>query len=303
MRSKSSLTFSCRQAGFAGFRPLRVRGHFVAGSKSWRRVIAAVVLGIGLGGGIAVAQPRPAPRPKKVKVDVAAQKAALLGGDVDKGTVAAVELGKSDDAAAHGALLEGLATGLHPDTAAAALTSLASSPRPGDVTTLGRYVRARNVAVRAAAVRALGGHADAGEKILAALRDQEESVRAAAAEAVVARKPKGAAEPLLALLDKGEVPAAKALAALADAELARVVAEHLGTAPDGVLAQCLGGILVRPDFGPEPARVQVVRALAKLAGPEAITALGDYVDATPATPVKQSRREAEAALKEKLGGE
>lgn len=231
------------------------------------------------------------------------QRSALLGADVGKGTAAAVELGKSDDAAAHAALLDGLSTGLHPDTAIAALASLGVAPRPGDLTTLVRYVRSRTTAVRAAAVRALGSQTEAGPLMLVALRDLEESVRAAAAEAVVARKPKGAVEPLLALLDKGEAPAAKALAALADAELARVVAEHLGVAPDGVLAQCLGGILVRPDFGPEAARVQVVRALAKLAGPEAITALGDYVDATPATPVKQSRREAEAALKEKLGGE
>ena len=257
-------------------------------------------LAIGLAS-TAAAQPR-GPKPKKVKVDVAAQKAALFGADADKGKAAAVELGKTDDGAAHAALLDGLGTGLHPDVAAAALTSLGAAPRPGDVTTLGRYVRARNTAVRTAAVRALGGHTDAGPLILAALRDHEEPVRAAAAEAVVARKSKGASEPLLALLDKGEIPAAKALAAIADADLARVIGEHIGTAPDGALAQCLGGILVRPDFANEAAKVQVVRALAKLAGPEAITALGDYVDATPATPVKQSRREAEAALKEKLGG-
>lgn len=252
----------------------------------------------------AAAQPRGgAPKPKKVKVDVAAQKAALMSGDADKGKAAAAELGKTDDAAAHGVLLSALGTGLHPDAAAVALSSLAAAPRPGDLTTLARYVRARNPSVRAAAVRALGGHTDAGALILAALHDQEEPVRAAAAEAIVARKPKGAAEPLLALLDKGEAPAAKALAALADADLARVIGEHLGTAPDGVLATCLGAILVRPDFANEAAKVQVVRTIAKLAGPEAITALGDYVDATPATPVKQSRREAEAALKEKLGGE
>jgi HEAT repeat protein len=250
----------------------------------------------------AAAQPRGA-KPKKVKVDVAAQKAALVGGDAEKGKAAAVELGKTDDKAAHAVLLEALDTGLHPEVAVAALTSLGAAPNPGDMSPLGRYVRARNTAVRTAAVRSLGGHTDAGALILAALRDQEEAVRAAAAEAVVARKPKGAAEPLLALLDKGEVPAAKALAAIADADLARVIGEHLGTAPDGALAVALGAILVRPDFGNEAAKTQVVRTLAKLAGPEAITALGDYVDATPATPVKQSRREAEAALKEKLGGD
>ncbi len=269
--------------------------------KRSRLATLAVALAIGWVG-TAAAQPRGA-KPKKGKVDVAAQKAAFLGADVDKGKAAAIELGKTDDAAAHALLLDGLGTGLHPDVAEVALTSLAAAPRPGDLTTLGRYVRARNTAVRTAAVRALGGQTDAGPMILEALRDQQATVRAAAAEAVVARKPKGAAEPLLALLDKGELPAAKALAAIADADLARVIGERIGTAPDSALAVSLGDILVRPDFANEAAKVQVVRTLAKLAGPEAITALGDYVDATPATPVKQSRREAEAALKEKLGGD
>jgi HEAT repeat protein len=252
-------------------------------------------------------KPAPGPKPgkpgKKVKVDVVAQTAALHGADAEKAKAAAVELGKTDDAGAHAALLDVLATGVHPDVAAAALASLGTAPKPSDLTTLSRYVRARNPEVRAAAVRALGAQTESGALILAALHDQDAAVRAAAAEAVVARKPKGATESLLALLDKGELPAAKALSTSADADLARVIAEHLGTAPDGVLAQCLGAILVRPDFGPEAAKLQVVRALTKLAGPEAITALGDYVDATPATPPKQSRREAEAALKQKLGGD
>ncbi|MCL4227791.1 MAG: HEAT repeat domain-containing protein [Myxococcales bacterium] len=282
---------------------------------SLRRARRAFALVVGLSlaapwslapGGVpeASAQPRPAPRGAKVKkgkVDVAAQRAALLAGDVERAAAAAAELGKTDDPAAHAALLEGLGTGLHPEVAVAALAALGAAPRPGDLTTLTRYLRARPPAVRAAAVRALGAHADAGALILTALRDQAEPVRAAAAEAVVARRPRGAAEPLVALLDKGELPAARALAAIADAELARVVAERIGTAPDGVLAQCLGQILVRPDFGPDPARVQVVLALAKLAGPEAITALGDYIDATPATPPRASRREAENVLKQKLG--
>lgn len=251
----------------------------------------------------AAAQPSTGRSAKKPKVNVPAQAALLHGGDVDKAKAAAAELGKTDDAAAHDALLDGLATGLHPDVATVALGALGAAPQPTDLTTLSRYVRARSPEVRTAAVRALGAQPEGAAMIVAALRDQEASVRAAAAEAVVARKLKNATEPLLALLDKGELPAAKALSMYADADLARIIAEHLGTAPDGVLAQCLGAILVRPDFGPEGAKLQVVRALTKLAGPEAITALGDYVDATPATPPKQSRREAEAALKQKLGGD
>ncbi|HVK78272.1 MAG TPA: hypothetical protein VM734_33435 [Kofleriaceae bacterium] len=259
---------------------------------------------------VASAQPasRPAPgrvappaKPKKVDVDKA--RAALLGADAAKAAQAATELGGSKDAAAHAALLDALATGLHPDVAAAALAALAAAPAKDDVATVRPYARHRNGRVRAAAVRALAAHDGTGADVLAALRDQDVDVRAAAAEAAARGKVKGATEPLLALFDKGELAAGLALGSVADADLARVIAEHLGTPPDGVMAQTLGVILKRPEFGPEPARVQVVRTLAKLAGPEAITVLGDYVDATPAKPPRQSRREAEVALKQKLGGE
>lgn len=280
---------------------------------SLRSNIARLVVALSLAAAAtAAAQPRPRPAapgrpapkpPKKVKIDVAVQAAALASADVEKAAAAAAELGKTEEAAAHDALLGALALGLHPQVSAVALTSLGAAPQPGDLTTLGRYVKYRDPAVRTAAVRALGAHPDGGAMIVAALHDQEASVRTAAAEAVVARKPKGATEPLLALLDKGELSAAKALATYADADLARVIAEHLGTAPDAVLAQCLGTILVRPDFGPEAAKLQVVRTLAKLAGPEAVAALSNYVESTPATPPKQSRREAEAELKQKLGGD
>lgn len=282
---------------------------------SLRSNIARLVVALSLAGAAtAVAQPksrgatapgagRPAPKVKKAKIDVAAQAAALAAADAEKAAAAAAELGKTEEPAAHDALLGALALGLHPQVSAVALTSLGAAPQPGDLTTLGRYVKYRDPAVRTAAVRALGAHPEGGAMIVAALHDQEATVRAAAAEAVVARKPQGATEPLLALLDKGELSAARALATYADADLARVIAEHLGTAPDAVLAQCLGTILVRPDFGPEAAKLQVVRALAKLAGPEAVTALSNYVESTPATPPKQSRREAEAELKQKLGGD
>ncbi|KAB2887676.1 MAG: hypothetical protein F9K40_21170 [Kofleriaceae bacterium] len=86
----------------------------------------AFALVIGAFAATAAAQPRGPKKPKKVKVDVAALKVAFLGGDAEKSKAAAVELGKTDDAAAHAVLLDGLGTGLHPDVAAAALTSLAA---------------------------------------------------------------------------------------------------------------------------------------------------------------------------------
>ena len=263
----------------------------------------------------AAAQPAPRPAPgarppaarpvrpgKAGKVDVAATAVALQSGEVAVGTRAAIALGTVTDAAAHGALLDGLVTGLHPEVAVAALDGLAKAPTEADVPTVLAYARHRNPAVRAAAIRALTRYTSppAAARSLAALRDHDASVRGAAAAAAGTRRDRAAIPALLALLDKGETPAALALGALADAELARVVAEHLGAAPDPTLAKSLGAMLVRKEFGPEPARLEVVRTLAKMDGTQVIAALSDYVDATPATPVVQSRREAEAALKLKL---
>jgi hypothetical protein len=262
---------------------------------SWRLMFVALVAMPA----VAAAQPH---KPAK-KVDVDKARAALLGTDPARAAQAATELGAAKVAAADAALLDALASGVHPDVAAAALAAVAANPGKDDPATLLPYAHHRSPAVRAAAVGALASQPGAAAEVLAALHDQDATVRAAAAETIAKVRVKGATEPLLALLDKGELSAGLALGALADADLARVTAEHLGTAPDAVLAQSLGVMLKRADFGPEPAKIQVVVALSKLAGPEAIAALTDYVDKTPAKPPLQSRREAEAALKTMLGSE
>ena len=136
--------------------------------------------------------------------------------------------------------------------------------------------------------------------VLAGLRDPEPAVRAAAAGVARDRRLTEAIEPMVALLGRGDDAAGQALAALADVELARVLAEKVGSVPDPVLARCLGAVLARPDFGPDEARVQVVIALAKVPGPEAIEQLSTYVAA--ATKSAESRRQAEAAIEQRLGG-
>jgi hypothetical protein len=110
-----------------------------------------------------------------------------------------------------------------------------------------------------------------------------------------------AIEPLFLLLAKGEEPAAKALAALADADLAAKIADHLGKVPDATLAISLGTILKRAEF-PETAKVEIVRALAKIQDPSALSMLTDYIDATPKTPPRTSRQEAVLVVEARLGG-
>ncbi len=281
----------------------------------WSSLLAA---GLVAGGGAAVAQPakagkagkaKPAANPAKPAnkkappVDVAAERARLEGRDADAAIDAATRLGASPQPEAHEALLDVVATGLDRQVAVAALTALGVHPAADDVAVLAYYARYRDTQVRAAAVAALGGHAQAGahKVIVAALRDQDGAVRAAAAGAVQRAGIKSAAEPLLALLAKGDPASARALAAIADLEMARFIGEQLGQVPDDLLAECLGAILARADFN-EAARLQVVRALGKVNGPAATQALADYVSATPESPPRQSRKEAEAMVEARLEG-
>jgi hypothetical protein len=89
---------------------------------------------------------------------------------------------------------------------------------------------------------------------------------------------------------------------MADVDLSRKIGDQLGKIPDAMLAQTLGAILKRADFGPDEARVDLVRAIGKIQGPEAITALTEYVDATPKNPPRNSRSEAQKMVEARLGG-
>jgi len=254
-----------------------------------------------LGSAPAVAQtPRPSrPNPPTAPVvDLPTVRMALVGRDVDAAIHAATLLGGLTDPAAHEVLLDALATGLHPKVAAEALVRVAARPAPADAAVIRSYATHRNIEARAAALRSLGAYGDAASQkaIVVALGDEERVVRAAAAEAAARGHVRDAGDRLLALLAKGDLAAAAALAEIADVDLARRIADLLGTAPDAPLARCLGLMLRRADFGPDPVRVQVVGVLAKMTAPEARTALEEYVEATPAKPPRPSRREAENAL-------
>jgi hypothetical protein len=239
---------------------------------------------------------------KAGKVDVPTARAALLGTDAAAAAKAADELGTSKDQAAHDALLDALAGGLAADVAAKALAGLPTAPAPADVGVLRIYSRHRNTAVRAAATTALSGYPDGRKLLVKALGDRQGAVRIAAAEALAKAKSREGTDRLFALLAKGDDAGVKALALMADPEMARAIGEQLGKVPDGALARCLGAILVRPDFGPDEARVQVVRTIAKIAGTDAVNALSDYVEKTPAKPPRPSRKEAEQVVTARLGG-
>jgi len=241
-------------------------------------------------------------RGRAAKVDVAAQAASLRGPDATAAIAAAGTLGGAPSEESQNALLDALAAGLAPPVAIAALEALAAQANPASFSASAQYARHRNPAVRAAAVAALGRLDDrrAEAAVLLALRDFDQGVRTAAATAVATRKIRGGIEPLLALLEKGDDPAAEAVAALADPSLAVALAELIGVAPDALLARALGAILLRSDFGPDTARLEVVRALAKVPGSEALEQLSNYVSQTPENPPRSSRAEAEALMEQRL---
>jgi len=247
---------------------------------------------------LAVAAPKPA------KAGLAQIVAALDGADDEAAARAADTLGDRTEPAAHEALLDALAWGTSPVVAVEVIAAVAKHPAPPDLAALRRYAGHHDPRIRAAALGALASYADPAARaaIAAGLRDPEASVRAAAASAAARGHVAAAIDPLLALLGLGEEPAARALAAMADPELVRRIGDQLGKVPEPALALCLGLVLQRADFGPDSERVEVVRALAKIKDPAADGALADYLRATPKTPARESRAEAEKLVQARTGG-
>lgn len=239
-----------------------------------------------------------------ISIDVAAVRADLFSTDPDRAAAAAEKLGASRQAGALDALLDALALGLHPRAAQAALDAVARHRSPAALEVLLAYASHRQPEVRARAVLALGALDDprARAAARAALVDGEATVRAAGCRVVAERKDAVAADTLLALLKKGDEAVPPAIAALATPELARRVAELVGEAPDALVAESLGLMLLRPDLGKEDVYVEIVRALGKVPGEEAIVNLTNFLSATPETPARQSRREAQAVVEQRLGG-
>jgi hypothetical protein len=246
----------------------------------------------------------PGPKSKPATVDISMHVAVLAGNNSAAAATAATELGKMAAPAAHEALLDALAIGPHPAVAEAALAAIAAQPAPADVPMIVRYSRYRGVAVRIAAMKALGLYLDpkARQALIGGLSDQLPEVRLVAAQAIGQARVKQAVPALTILLARGDLPAALALAQLADIEIARTIAEQVGQIPDGSLAVCLGAIIRRDDFGPDAARLQIISAIGKIVSNDAIVVLNDYVSATPVNPPRPSRAAAQAIVDARIGG-
>ncbi|MFO0574536.1 MAG: HEAT repeat domain-containing protein [Polyangia bacterium] len=138
--------------------------------------------------------------------------------------------------------------------------------------------------------------------LIASLADANTDVRAVAAEALGSRREKAAEPALIKLLLRKDAAAPAALGQIGGAETARALAEMIGTVPDRLLAETLGLLLIRPDFGPDPLRLEVVKTLGKLSGSQPIDLLSDYVTATAkdkADKARPSRTEAQKIIEQR----
>jgi len=229
-------------------------------------------------------------------------KQQLTDTDDDKAADAAKKLGESAEPKAIDAILDALAVGAPPHVQAALLGGLAGKKDARAVEVLKHYTRNRNPELRKKAVVALAeGDGRAVPALIAALSDPVEDVRAAAAQSLAKRREKGAVEPLLKLLEHKDAAAATALAQLGTPELAHRLAEMIGRVPDALLCTALGEMLKRTDFGPEPIRVEVVKALSKVPGVDSTAVLIEYVAATEKDKMRPSRVEAQKIVDQRSG--
>lgn len=238
----------------------------------------------------------------KVAVDLASTDVTTVARAVEALIAAAPKLKKPEADQASMALAKALALGASPAVAAELLKGLAELGGAHHLELIRRYLAHRRARVRIAALRALAraGGKQADAQVVAGLSDHEADVRRAAADIIAEQKIRAGIEPLLTLLKRGDPSVVAPIGKLADPDIARAVSELIGAAPDALVSRALGAILLNSKFGPEEARVEVVKALSQVPGSESIEALSAYLSAVPAKPPRESRQEAELAVERRV---
>jgi HEAT repeat protein len=283
-------------------------------SRMWLTVITSLAVGMGGMGEVAVvrARTRPAKEPSAEKVSgvlgaeltpvaLGKLRAALSGGDDAVALETIRVLGESGTPGAVAPLIEVLAVGTSPNLAVAVLQSLRrlAPASAADVVIL--YCGDRNVEVRRNAVETLSVLKDprVPAVLSARLGDADDGVVAIAAKAIASRHQAEAAPRLLALLDLQVPEVAVPLGQVAPLSMIPTLRDRRGSLPDAELATVLGEILKRSDV-PEPTRVELVKALADIPGPDATTALVEYVGGLPKNAAaRPSRTAAQKQLDER----
>ncbi len=263
---------------------------------------AAVAGALAISAGPAVAKRN---KPRAAAADVSGARSKLAGADTAAAVSAARALGgasKEQRSEAIASLSAALSVGVAPEVAMAAIDALAQLGAREAIGIVGSYRSHRRPKVRASAIRALAAVDLEGSKatIIAALSDREVDVRSAAARLIGEHGIRDGVDPLVALLRRGDEVPVQALGQLGDDKVAAKVAELIGVAPDALVSHALGAILLNPKFGPDDARLEVVKTLGGIPGGESIEALSNYVASIPAKPPRPSREEAELIVEKRL---
>jgi HEAT repeat protein len=225
-------------------------------------------------------------------------KADLHGDNLDRAVAAASALGSLKSGDAIDALMGALQLGAPPKLIVALLEALGLHKSPKGVRLIRHFAGYRRANVRVAAIDALRGINDRRivPILINALSDSSPMVRARAARSLGERKERRAERPLFRLLKRGDKSAAEPLGIVGGVETAKQLAELIGDLPNSSLAIALGTILKRKDFGPDPLRVEVVKALSKIPGPDATAALVEYIASVPEKEIRLSKKIAEGRL-------
>jgi HEAT repeat protein len=229
-----------------------------------------------------------------------ALRAELRDSAEGKAVEAARKLAEDASARAVDVILDELAVGVPPRVGAELLVALAGRKDPRTLDALLYYAQNRNVQLRKKAILALS-ELDSPKVVpalVAALSDGASDVRAAAARALARRKEHSpqVEDALIKLLMHKDDAAVGALGEIGGPSTARKLGELVGQLPDGLLANTFAELLRREDFGPDPLRVEVVKAVGKLTGPEATATLKEYFAATEKEKERPSRKEAQKLI-------
>ena len=228
-------------------------------------------------------------------------KADLYGDNLDRAVAAASALGSLKQARALDALMASLQLGTPPKLTSAVLEALELQKSPESIPLLDHYAKHRRQEIRGGALKALG--AIESKKVvpilLDALSDSNPMIRAQAARILGDRKERIAERHLLKMMRRKDTSAAVPLGTVGGAQTALNLGEMIGDLPGAALASALGTMLLRKDFGPDPLRTEVVKALGRIRGKEATSYLAEYVASVPPHERRPSKNWAKLILEKR----
>jgi HEAT repeat protein len=228
-------------------------------------------------------------------------KADLHGQNLDAAVAAASALGSLKSKESFEGLMGALQLGAPPKLTLALLEALGLQQNKKSIQILRHFAAYRSPKVRMASINAMRNipNKRITRILINALGDSSPMVRARAARLLGERKARRAERPLFRLLRRGDKSAAMPLGIVGGVETAKQLAELIGVLPNASVAIALGTLLKRKDFGPDPLRLEVVKAITKIPGPDATAALVEYIASVPPKQIRISKRKAEQYLEER----